>query len=219
MSEAQGKPKRRQNHGLIAFAAFAVVAAAAGVYFIEQPARKAGPVPIAGKPDAALSPGLKVTKDLAVGPLTAFVVKPARLPVPDLKFTDASGQAKSLSDWRGRIVLINLWATWCAPCRKEMPSLSALQHQLGSKDFEVVAISLDRKGREAADPFLKETGATDLALYLDSSALILDQLHALGLPASVLVDRQGKEIGRMLGPADWSSPEALALIKAAMAEK
>jgi thiol-disulfide isomerase/thioredoxin len=218
MSEAQDKPGGRDNSSLISVAIFIALAVAAGIYFIEQPARKAGPISIENVPDAGISSTVKVTKDMATGALTAFVMKPNRPPVPDLTFNDAFGQAKSLSSWRGRVVLVNLWATWCAPCRKEMPSLSALQRQLGSKDFEVVAISLDRKGREAAAAFLAETGVTNLALYLDSSAAILDQLQAMGLPASVLVDRHGHEIGRMLGPADWSAPEAVALIKAAMAE-
>jgi hypothetical protein len=89
---------------------------------------------------------------------------------------------------------------------------------MGSKDFEVIAISLDRKGAAAAQSYLKETGATDLALFLDPSAATLDQLQAIGLPASVLIDRRGNEIGRMLGPAEWSSPEAIALVKTALAE-
>jgi hypothetical protein len=100
-----------------------------------------------------------------------------------------------------------------------MPALAALQKQLGSKDFEVVAISVDRKGVEASSAFLKETGADGLKLYVEPTATILNDLQALGLPATVLVDREGKEIGRILGPAEWNSPEAQALIKAALAEK
>jgi thiol-disulfide isomerase/thioredoxin len=150
--------------------------------------------------------------------MAAFVFKPSRPAVADLEFADGRGQAKRLSEWRGRVVLVNLWATWCAPCREEMPSLAALEQALGSKDFEVVAISLDRKGAEVAGAFLKDTGASDIELYVDTTAATLDRLQAIGLPASVLIDRLGNEIGRMLGPADWSSPEALALVRAAVAE-
>ena len=124
-----------------------------------------------------------------------------------------------LSNWKGRVALVNLWATWCAPCRKEMPDLAKLQKELGSDQFEVVAISVDRKGVEAASAFLKETGAGSLKLYVEPTTAIVNELQAIGLPVTVLVDRQGNEIGRLLGPAEWSSPEAKALITAALAEK
>jgi thiol-disulfide isomerase/thioredoxin len=214
MSEVPAKPPLRRSNGLIAGVAVGVIAAAAAIYLISDRGRKEE----APATPTLTAPAGKVTKQLATGSLTAFIVRPERLPAPDLKFTTASGAAKSLNDWRGRVVLVNLWATWCAPCRKEMPSLSALERQMGSKDFEVIAISLDRKGAAAAQSYLKETGATDLALFLDPSAATLDQLQAIGLPASVLIDRRGNEIGRMLGPAEWSSPEAIALVKTALAE-
>jgi len=214
MSEVPAKPPLRRSNGLIAGVAVGVIAAAAAIYLISDRGRKEEAPATA----TLTAPTGKVTKQLATGSLTAFIVRPERLPAPDLKFTTASGETKSLNDWRGRVVLVNLWATWCAPCRKEMPSLSALERQMGSKDFEVIAISLDRKGAAAAQSYLKETGATDLALFLDPSAATLDQLQAIGLPASVLIDRRGNEIGRMLGPAEWSSPEAIALVKTALAE-
>ncbi len=99
-----------------------------------------------------------------------------------------------------------------------MPALAELQQKLGSKDFEVVAISVDRKGAEASGAFLKETGATALKLYVDTTTESLDRFQAIGLPATLLIDRKGNEIGRLLGPAEWSSPEAVALIRAALAE-
>jgi thiol-disulfide isomerase/thioredoxin len=153
-----------------------------------------------------------------VGPMTAFLVKADRPAVPDLAFKDSSGAEIKLSKWQGRVVLLNLWATWCAPCRKEMPILDALQKQLGSKDFEVVALSVDRKGLEASSAFLKETEANSLGLYVDETTKSLDDLQALGLPVTVLIDRKGREIGRLLGPAEWNSAEAIALMKAAIAE-
>ncbi|MGE0009080.1 MAG: TlpA family protein disulfide reductase [Parvibaculaceae bacterium] len=160
-----------------------------------------------------------VSKALARGAMTAFVVRPDRKPVPEVSFTPQSGAATSLAAWKGRVVLVNLWATWCAPCRKEMPALAALQTEMGSKDFEVVAISVDRKGLEVSGRFLKEVGATALELYADPSADALGKFQAVGLPASILIDREGREIGRLLGPAEWDSPEAKALITAAVDEK
>jgi len=206
-----------RRYGPFLAAVLAGVIALAGVYFMAGEERKptAPDSPVATSPE----PQDKVTRALATGSLTAFVINPKRPAVADLKFSDASGHERSLAEWQGRVTLVNLWATWCAPCRKEMPSLAELERKLGSKDFDVVAISLDRKGAEAALPFLKEAGANDLGLYLDPSTKSLDQLRAVGLPASVLVDRHGNEIGRMLGPAEWSSPEALALVRTALAEK
>jgi len=157
-------------------------------------------------------------KSFATGSLTAFVVKADRKPAANIQFQDGSGKALHLADWRGRVVLVNLWATWCAPCRKEMPSLAALQSKLGSKDFEVLAISVDRKGAEASSAFLKETGADSLTLYVDPTTDALNEMQALGLPATFLIDRQGREIGRLLGPAEWNSEDAVKLVQAAVAE-
>jgi thiol-disulfide isomerase/thioredoxin len=208
--------------GIAAGAAVGVIAGLTGIYLLRTDESKVDQsdrgATVEPAPPAPAVPAGKVTRELAKGTLTAFVVKPNRVTVPDLVFTTEEGQQVSIEKWRGRVVLLNLWATWCAPCRKEMPSLAALQQQLGSDDFEVVAISVDRKGAEASAAFLIETGATALKLYVDKSAAVLDAAQAVGLPATLLIDRQGREIGRMLGPADWSSPEAIALIKAAIAE-
>ena len=179
--------------------AAAIIAMLAGIYWFQSAERNTTP---AGK-----------------GAMAAFLVKPDRKPVPDLGFQDGAGKPVKLSDWKGRVALINLWATWCAPCRKEMPALARLQARLGSKDFEVLAISIDRKGVAASAAFLKETDAEILKLYIEPSTRILNDLQAMGLPVTVLVDRQGNEIGRLLGPAEWDSPEAVKLIEDAMAEK
>lgn len=190
----------------------AVLAAGIGIYWFHSAERKAA-TPVA----AIIAPG-SVSRELATGALAAFLVKPERKPLPDAAFQDGAGKPLKVSDWKGRVMLINLWATWCAPCRKEMPALAALQAKLGSADFEVVAISVDRKGVEASAAFLKETGASSLKLYVEPTTTILNEFQALGLPATLLVDRRGNEIGRLLGPADWASPEAIALINAALAE-
>ena len=203
--------KARNLKVAILIVALAVIAAAFGVYLKGEGDGKVEP------PQPAVQGS--VSRALAIGAMAAFVVKAERKPAPEISFTPENGQATSLAPWKGRVVLVNLWATWCAPCRKEMPALAALQSEMGSKDFEVVAISVDRKGLEISAQFLKEVGATALKLYADPSTEALSQFQAVGLPASILIDRQGREIGRLLGPAEWNSPEAKALIKAAVEEK
>jgi thiol-disulfide isomerase/thioredoxin len=196
----------KQQPVFIAIAA--ALAVLAGVYLM-------------GTGESKITPGGNggIGKELATGTMAAFVIKPKRSAVPEVTFTDAAGKPLTLAHWKGRVVLVNLWATWCAPCRKEMPALASLQGQLGGKDFEVVAISVDRKGVEKSSEFLKEIGASMLILYADPSTAALNTLRAPGLPATVLIDRNGNEIGRLLGPAEWDSPEARALIKAAIEEK
>lgn len=153
-------------------------------------------------------------KAYAKGDMTTFVPRKTRDLVADLKFADKTGAERSITEWRGRVVLLNLWATWCAPCRKEMPSLNRLQTRLGGDDFEVVAVSIDRKGLKASGAFLKETEATDLALYVDKSGKIARDIKSFGLPVTVLIGRDGEEIGRLIGPAEWDSEDAVALIEA-----
>lgn len=205
--------KSQKNYFALGIAALVAVL---GIYWFQSGERKA--TGHASAVASSLGAATAVTKELSTGALAAFLVKPERKALPDIEFFDGTGKAVKISQWRGRVVLINLWATWCAPCRKEMPALAELQGKLGSKDFEVVAISIDRKGLEASSAFLKETGADSLKLYVEPSSRILNELQALGLPATVLVDRQGREIGRLLGPAEWNSPEAVNLIEAALSE-
>jgi thiol-disulfide isomerase/thioredoxin len=151
--------------------------------------------------------------------MAGVIVHPQRKEIPAFSFTNEKGEQLDLSKWKGRVVVLNLWATWCAPCRKEMPDLAKLQTALGGSDFEVVALSLDRKGLEASKAFLQEIDVTNLALYIEPEGKSLTALQALGLPATILIDRSGKEAGRLLGPADWASPEAQAMVKALIAEK
>jgi thiol-disulfide isomerase/thioredoxin len=122
-----------------------------------------------------------------------------------------------LADFRGKIVLLNIWATWCVPCREEMPALDALETKLGGEDFQVVAVNIDKGGPEKAATFLTETGATHLQLYTDPSGKLFSTLRAVGMPTTLIIDRDGKEIARLVGPADWASPEAVAVIEAAIA--
>ena len=143
----------------------------------------------------------------------------APLRLPDLAFEDADGKPKKLSDWRGRTVLVNLWATWCVPCRKEMPALEGLETKLGGPDFAVVAINIDTRDPEKAKNFLKDANLTRLGHYNDQKAKVFQDLksigRALGMPTSVLVDGQGCEIATIAGPAEWDSDDAVKLITAA----
>ena len=156
---------------------------------------------------------------LAHGEVAALTMATAPLRLPDLAFSDADGRPKKLSDWRGRTVLVNLWATWCVPCRKEMPALEALQIRLGGPNFEVVAINIDTRDPEKPKNFLNDAHLTRLGYYSDENAKVFQELkaigRALGMPTSVLVDSQGCEIATISGPADWGSDDALKLIAAA----
>jgi thiol-disulfide isomerase/thioredoxin len=157
---------------------------------------------------------------LAQGEVAALTMATTPLRLPDLAFEDADGKPRKLSDWRGKTVLVNLWATWCVPCRKEMPALDSLQTKLGGKDFEVVAINIDTRDAEKPKNFLKEANLTRLGYFADSKAKVFQDLKsigkALGMPTSVLVDGQGCEIANLAGPAEWASDDAIKLIKAAM---
>lgn len=147
------------------------------------------------------------------GQLKVFEPVAAPKAAPELKFTDADGKELTLGDFRGRVVLLNLWATWCAPCVEEMPSLDRLQARLGDKDFTVLALSLDRQGRNVVVPFLDKLGIRSLAIYLDTSNAAMRTLGIRGLPTTILIDREGREVGRIEGAADWNSSAAEALIR------
>jgi thiol-disulfide isomerase/thioredoxin len=173
--------------------------------------------------DSACSGAVDLAKKiapLAHGEVAALTMATAPLKLPDLAFDDANGQPKKLSDWRGKTVLLNLWATWCVPCRKEMPALDELQAKLGGKDFEVVAVNIDTRDPEKPKNFLKEGNLTRIGYFYDQKAKIFQDLknigRALGMPTSVLVDAQGCEIGTIAGPAEWASDDAIKLIKAAV---
>lgn len=157
---------------------------------------------------------------LAHGEVAALTMATAPLRLPDLAFEDGSGKQRKLSDWRGKTVLVNLWATWCVPCRREMPALDKLQARLGGTNFDVVAINIDTRDPEKPKNFLKEAGLTRLDYFTDQKAKVFQDLksigRALGMPTSVLVDGQGCEIATIAGPAEWASEDALKLIRAAL---
>ena len=157
---------------------------------------------------------------LATGEVAAVIVAKRPLKVPNLAFQDADGRPLALDNWRGRTVLLNLWATWCVPCRKEMPSLEALEKKFGGPNFEVVTVNIDTRDPDKPKAWLKEVGISGLKYYADPNAKTFQDLksagRALGMPTTVLIDPQGCEIGTIAGPAEWASDDAVKLIEAAL---
>ncbi|WP_416877031.1 TlpA family protein disulfide reductase [Litorimonas sp.] len=148
---------------------------------------------------------------LSVASLSKLTILEAPPPQPDLSFTSTGDEKMSLSDYRGQVILVNAWATWCPPCVAEMPSLNNLQKQRGGEAFQVVTISLDNK-KEDITEFFEENGIDALPSWHDSTYQINGKLQLPGLPTSVIYDRSGREVARLLGEAEWDSPEAFALI-------
>ncbi len=147
------------------------------------------------------------------GPLSPPVIP------PPLVFADAKGARVSLDDFSGKVVLLNLWATWCGPCIEEIPALDRLAAQLGGRDFQVVAVSVDRGAARVVEPFLARMGIGHLASYFDPDSRTLTQLQVSGLPTSLLIDRAGRIIGRVVGDPGWDTGEAHRLILNAIGER
>ncbi len=208
---------RRRRRGLVAAAV--VVGAAAGlaaVYGIGLVRRNAGG-------EAACRPAQEIARKLgplARGEVAAVTVAAAPKLVPALSFKDAEGRSHTLAEWRGRLVLLNLWATWCVPCRREMPALDALEAKLGGPQFEVVAVNIDTRDPDKPRAWLHDTGIKHLAYYADPSAKVFQELKlagkAFGMPTTLIVDPRGCELGTLAGPAEWASEDALKLIGAAL---
>lgn len=147
------------------------------------------------------------------GEARPFVPSPDRPELPPMAITDGAGQPVDMAALKGKVLLINLWATWCAPCVREMPALDKLQSELGGDQFQVVAISVDRGGLSQVQPFFEKAGIHHLPLYLDQKMGVMKVFPVKeGLPLSILVDAQGREIGRLAGAAHWDGDAAKALI-------
>lgn len=175
-------------------------------------------------PDAACRPAAELAKRLAPlarGEVAGVNVPSAPRVLPALAFSDPDGRPRTLGDFRGRTILLNLWATWCVPCRKEMPALEALQVKLGSEKFEVVAINIDTRNLDRPKSWLQEIGINRLGYYADPSAKVFQDLKsagkAIGMPTTLLIDPQGCELGTLAGPAEWASDDAVKLIEVALA--
>jgi thiol-disulfide isomerase/thioredoxin len=221
-NRAPGQSVLRTAAASLATAAMATAVGFAAVYVTvgrpdnaAPPMRVAAIAQVAAPASAQEAPKGPGANPLSQGHMAAFVFRKQPEALPPIKFQDAEGKERTLADWRGKVVLLNLWATWCLPCRKEMPSLDRLQKELGSDKFEVVALGVDRKGLDASKKFLDETKVERLGLYVDASARATSVLRVVGLPATLLLDAQGREIGRLLGPAEWDSEDAKRLIRAA----
>ena len=188
----------------------------AGVYGIGRLMGNAGT-------DPACKGAVETARRLAPfarGEVAAVGVAKASKTLPSLAFKDASGTDKTLADWRGRTVLLNLWATWCVPCRKEMPALDALKAKLGGPDFDVVAINIDTRDTDKPKAWLKDVGVHKLGYYADNSAKVFQDLKAagkaFGMPTTLLVDPNGCELAALAGPAEWASDDAVKLVTAAL---
>jgi thiol-disulfide isomerase/thioredoxin len=148
--------------------------------------------------------------------LGRFMPTEPGVPVPELPFTDGSGESITINAFRGRVVLINFWATWCAPCIEEMPALDRLQAKFKPEEFEIVAIALDRQGERVVRPFFDKLRLERMKLYLDASNISSRLMSVSAMPTSILVAKDGAELGRVLGPAKWDGREFERLVRRAI---
>lgn len=163
---------------------------------------------------------------LAFTAVSAATEPPERLgihvtprPVPEITFENGDGEPMTLADFRGKVIVLNIWATWCPPCRREMPTLDRLQAELGSERFEVLALSIDSAGPSVVREFFAEEGIEHLALYIDTSARALPRLDIRGVPTTLMVDAEGCEVARLIGEADWATPAMLDYFRGLIAEQ
>ena len=206
---------------LIAIAGLAGLLAGGAAIYVKESLSGNGAVASADPAACALA----AEKAAAITPFSKGQVAAMRTvdehrPLPDLAFDGPDGKRRTIADFPGKTLLVNLWATWCVPCREEMPALNALQRDLGGDRFEVVAINIDTGGDEKPKAFLDETKVHDLAYYRDASMGVFNTLKkeglAFGLPVTLLMDDKGCLISAMNGPAAWDSEDAKALINAAL---
>jgi thiol-disulfide isomerase/thioredoxin len=216
-------PKKRRAM-ILAGGIAGVIVGLAGVYGIATLTRNAGSDEARDvAKDVPCRPAVELAKKVAPfarGEVAAVAIASRPLKLPELAFQDAAGKPLTLAHWRRRTVLLNLWATWCVPCRKEMPALDALESRLGGPDFEVVAVNIDTRDADKPKAWLNEVGVQKLAYYADPSARTFQDLkqvgRAFGMPTTLLIDPAGCEIGTIAGPAEWASDDAVKLIQAAM---
>jgi thiol-disulfide isomerase/thioredoxin len=206
----------RSRKGPVALAAAIVgLGILAAVYGVVGASRNAGEPVCRSALDLA-----RRMEPLAHGEVAAVKIADEARRLPELSFRDAAGEPKSLSDWHGRTILLNLWATWCIPCRKEMPALDALQEKLGAPDFEVVAVNIDTRNLDKPKNWLRDAGVGRLAYYSDANAKIFQDLKAvgkaIGMPTTLLVDPNGCEIASLSGPAECASDDGVKLVRAAL---
>jgi len=134
-------------------------------------------------------------------------------PLPNIEFQDGNGATHKLDEFRGKTILLNIWATWCWPCRKEMPTLDRLQAALGSEHFRVLTLSIDTEGLDKVKKFFADLNVQNLPIYIDPTTRVSGDLGVSGLPTTLLIDPNGQELARLIGPAEWDSAEMQALLK------
>lgn len=155
---------------------------------------------------------LVVPVPVLAGPL-GFAIHDTPQDMPEVRFVTEDGTRKTLDAFHGKVILLNIWATWCPPCVKEMPTLDALQADLGSAKFEVVTLSIDTGGVPVVRQFFDKVGIKHLAMYVDQTMLAFTNLRIVGLPTTMIVDADGQELARLIGPAIWNDPDMEAFLK------
>lgn len=159
---------------------------------------------------------VEAAKEAATGDMRKMIFHAEPKPAATVDFMTFDGAPLNLSDWQGKWVVLNFWATWCAPCRKEMPMLSDLQTDLGGEDFEVLTIATSRNPPPKMKAFFDDIGVTNLPLHRDPKSMLARQMGVLGLPVTVILNPEGQEVGRLTGDADWASDDARAVLDALM---
>lgn len=173
-----------------------------------------GAIALAANAALALTPAERAElKGLATGEMAKLVVYEAPEPRIEAPFRDLPGNRLTLAEHAGKVVLLNLWATWCPPCRAEMPALDRLAGEMEGPEFEVIALSSDRGGIERVETFFREIGIEHLEVMQDPAGEVNREAGVMGLPVTLILDREGREIARMIGAAEWDSAEAQALIR------
>ncbi|TNC48343.1 TlpA family protein disulfide reductase [Rubellimicrobium rubrum] len=170
---------------------------------------------------ALLAANGALAQDLAAlqeGDMRKLAIHEEPQEVPEAVFEGDGGAETTLSDLKGEVVVVNFWATWCAPCREEMPTLAALQAELGDEGVRVATIATGRNDPIEQEQFLAEVGAESLPAWRDPSQQLARAMGVLGLPVTVILNREGQEVARLQGEADWSSESALAILRALAAE-
>jgi len=205
----QAAPRRRGATALLLAAVVVGALAVPAVHYLNRPVtgREASTTPAADAPPAAPPTGFRLA------------LQSSPQPVPELRFADGKGKPFSLADFRGKTILLNIWASWCPSCRAEMPTLDRLQAKLGGPDFEVIPVSID-EGDSAlllVEEFFHEVGVNHLRIYIDPTSQAASEVGSIGLPTTLLIDRDGKEVGRLIGGAEWDSPEMIAFIERRLA--
>ena len=215
--------KSLSTGALVAIAiAMGAVVGAAGIYWKASPSGNAPATESLATADGAVcktDPEMLATlKPLAKGEVAAMAVRETPIALPDMSFVSQDGNAMTIADFAGQAMLVNLWATWCAPCRAEMPALAELQSQLGDDEFKVLAINIDTGDVAKPKGFLDEIGVVNLGLYRDASMGVFNTLKkeglAFGLPVTLMIGKDGCMLGAMNGPAEWASDDAKALVGA-----